>query len=132
MTDTPEEVQGTEPQGGTNLKIHMIKTAAFRAIHVDGAHGGPTPQGLISMNVYSERAPIPQQLIHNIKPDHSLGEPVEIIGREGIVRDVEASLIMNPTVARSIAVWLIKKADIIEKLIAENPDAKISTKGEGT
>ena len=42
------------------ITIHNKISSDFREIHVDGAYGGLTPRGLINLNFYAERAPIPK------------------------------------------------------------------------
>ncbi len=106
----PEEIQSK------TLKIHFIKSHHFRVIHVDGAWGAITPDLNIQMAVYSERRPIPQQLIQEILPDGSLGAIVEGISREGIVREVEADLVMDMDTARAISVWLKERIERLEEL----------------
>lgn len=93
------------------LTFHYIKSNAFRVIHADGAWGGITPRLKIQMALYSERTPIPQQTIHQLTDAHTLGDELkeERISREGIIREVEAEVIMDIETAESLASFLNEK-----------------------
>jgi hypothetical protein len=96
-----------------SVVFHYIKGAQFRAIHVDGAIGGPTPNGYIHMAVFSERAPIPQQVEIELTERGSLGQERSRTARTGVVRELEADLFMSAATAEQLRVWL---EDNIEKL----------------
>ena len=38
------------------------------------------------------------------------------IGRTGVVREVEAEILMEPAAAKQIGQWLLEQADMIEQL----------------
>jgi hypothetical protein len=123
-----------DPKGGSSgerperIRFHYIKSNEFRTIHVDGIHGGLTPQGLIQMAVFSERFPIPRETVHSVA-EKGLGPEIrqERVSREGIVREVDVNLIMSATQARSIAKWLNGKAQEWDKVAK----AESSLKGNG-
>lgn len=102
-----------------DITFHYIKSNFFRVIRVDGAYGGLSPHGDIHMAVYNQRQPIPVQTTNLITPDGKLGDESGKVAREGIVREVEADINCSPHVARTIAKWLIEKADMAEKLARE-------------
>ncbi|MEZ6234093.1 MAG: hypothetical protein R3B68_07880 [Phycisphaerales bacterium] len=97
-----------------NIDFHYIKSSQFRTVWADGAWGGATPRGVICMALYSERQPIPLRVRYGLKEDDTLGEEVERAGRQGIVREVEANIMMTAATARSLADWLYKRAKSIE------------------
>ena len=70
----------TEPDSGNGdanvIRFHFIKAEQFRNIHVDGAHGGVTPKGLIQVAIYNERVPIPREVVHTVSEDGHLGDDV--------------------------------------------------------
>lgn len=100
------------------LTFHYLKTGAYRPLHVDGAVGAITPQGLISMSLYSEHIPIPQSVTHAVTEEGVLGAEISEARRakEGVIRDVEATLLLSETVARSIQKWLEERLDELERL----------------
>ena len=109
------------------VPIHSRKGNFFRVIHVDGAHGGSTPQGThIAMSLYSERVPIPSHQKLVLRDGQQ--EPVDVPGenKEGIFRELEVCAIMDLAVAKSINVWLAKRIVELEKIqtVIENLNAK--------
>jgi hypothetical protein len=100
------------------MKCHYIKGNQFRVMHIDGAIGGMTPQGLMSIVLYSERFPIPLQTVHEISEGKMLGTPQSGIARDGIVREAEADLIMTLEVAKGLVDWLSKAIEQTEAILA--------------
>ncbi len=104
------------PEAGESAKavrFHMIKSPAFRTIHVDGVFGGPTPQGLFNLAFFSERAPIPTIMEHVVLTEDGrgrakLGEEIKAkrIARDGIVREIEISAVMSVDTAEALMTWL--------------------------
>lgn len=86
------------------FKFHLIKGNYFRVIHVDTATAQITPDLNVQVTVFSQRQPIPDQITHYVTPDGRLGDvvPEETISREGIVREVEASLWMTENTLRGM------------------------------
>jgi hypothetical protein len=95
------------------MKFHFEKANFFRVIHVDGAFGGlsPTATGL-QMSLYSERAPIPKEVVHQIN-NGVMGPEIldRRIVRDGVFREVEATLNMSLDVAISMRDWLSGRID---------------------
>jgi hypothetical protein len=110
----------TEPKEDAPKRVsfHFIKSNSFRVIHVDGAHGGINPNLMIQMALFSERIPIPQRSVQEIRPDGSLGDEIweERIAREGLIREVEVEAIMDLGTARSIIQWLTEHAQRLEEI----------------
>lgn len=111
--------EGSNEQEQGFLQFHFIKSNFFRVIHADGAFGGVGPRGTIGISLFSERIPIPQV---SQAPSVQIGENhVEIVGDEmptegkvGVVREVEAHIIMSPEAAKNFHTWLGKHLAIIE------------------
>lgn len=92
---------------------------------IDGALGGLTPKGEITMNVFHERHAIPKKTVHEINPDGSLGKIIEKEEKKSIIRDIPFGLSMSPNTARSIARWLNDRADEFEKFINDSDNKKV-------
>ena len=115
---TGDDARTTDTNGESRrIEAHFIKSNLFRVIHVDGAWGGLTPQMNIQMALYSERTPIPQQVIYEATSTGLVD--VERTGRQGIVREVEADVIISLDVARSLVKWLQEKIDKAADVNAE-------------
>ncbi len=117
----------------SEIKLDYIKAPTFRDIFVDGVFGGVTPRGYIQMAVYNERFSIPQTAVLELNPDGTAGEEIleKRVSRSDVVRDVEANLIMDAELARSVAAWLIEKAEVIEQAQQQRagksePDKKVN------
>ncbi len=107
MSDTTKEVT-----------FHYSKSAQFRVIHVDGAIGGITPRGLIHMAVYSERPPIPKTTTHELTDTGLLGAMFNSEVKEGIVREMEADLMLSIQAATELRDWLTKNLNAFAELEA--------------
>lgn len=99
----------TEPTNPTGIRFHYIKSNFFRTVRSDGMIGGLNPHGDIVVNFYSERQPIPTQVVQEIKADMTLGSELDRKIREGIVREVEISISMNVQVAQAFRDWLSER-----------------------
>ncbi len=85
---------------------------------IDGVHGGLNAQGDIIMNFFSERHPIPRRETYRTQKDGSLiPTPIETEKTSDIIRNVNFGIALKPNTARSIANWLIDKADMIDKIL---------------
>ena len=98
------------------VTFHYIKSAGFRVVHADGVWGGATPRGYVAMNFFSERAPIPKSLTHEIMKDGNLGEEKQQSSRDGFVREVEVEVLIDLAMARSLIPWLQEKINFFEQL----------------
>jgi hypothetical protein len=114
----PKEPGGpaNEPVPPTHIAINYLKSSLFRVIHVSGAVGGISPSGLLEMNLFSERSPIPRRVVYAITPELTLGEELEREGREGVIREIEMASLMDLATARVLHEWLGKKIELIERL----------------
>ena len=104
----------TEQKPINKITFHWIKSSCFRVVHVDGVVGAIAPNKLVHASVFSERHAIPIQEDWSLKPDKTLGERVSYVSRGGVVRELEADLVMAPEVARQFARWLIERANEAE------------------
>jgi|SRR5712664_198872 hypothetical protein len=107
----PDETPNTVP-------FHYIKSNQFRVLHADGVVGSVTPVGLIFLGLYSERAAIPQMMVHELTDAGQVGAEHldERVGKKGIVREVEIGATMSIETATSIISWLQEKIDLVQKL----------------
>lgn len=102
------------------LRFHYLKGPAFRTVHADGVHGGLTPQGKIQIAVFSERFPIPKETVHEFAPPNKLKElSAERVTRDGAIREIEVSLIMDPKTAASLVEWLSKRLDEYKTIVEQ-------------
>jgi hypothetical protein len=92
------------------IEFHYVKGNHHRVIKVDGAWGGLTPHADIQMSVFSERIPLPDLDEFEVTEESTIGKQTKHVSRKsGIVREIEATLVMTPTVAKALANWLVNK-----------------------
>ena len=100
--------KGGNGDAGNRISFDYLKSPHFRVIRADGAIGGVTPRGDIHFALYSERAAIPRQTVHELKPDGKLGKQLtdQTVSRGSIVREMEVDIFLTVETARSLAEWL--------------------------
>jgi hypothetical protein len=98
------------------IRVEYVKSHLFRTIHADGAFGGATPRLELLITFYSERFPIPKVLTYETSPD-GLGDEIvtERESKEGIIREVEAAVVLDLPTAQFFAQWLNGKVAELEK-----------------
>jgi hypothetical protein len=112
---------GMDDSATSRVPVHYLKSNAFRVIHVDGVYGGLTGRGYIHIGIYSDRGPaLPRRTEMDVASDGSVLDERVVETREGIVREVEASLIIGLEDAESLQKWL---GDKIVQLRAALEDA---------
>lgn len=114
------------PTDKTKIKFHYIKSNSFRVVHVDGVFGGLSPTGEISASLFSQRPPIPQLTVQTLKSENELGDEIvaERVSKDGIVREMEVSLVLSPQVAEAFAKWLMERVEQHKKLKADTEEGK--------
>ena len=88
------------------VSFKYIFPSDLKELHVSGAFGGVSPDGMIRMAFYSERQAIPNVEKRPINPDKTLGDQKEEEKNYEYVRIVQASLVFNDKTAESFINWL--------------------------
>lgn len=109
------------------LEIHYIKNNDFRTLFGSGVFGGVTPQGLVNVNFFTERAAIPSKVVYAV---NGLEDPLQMTeiereGKEGVIREVHFGVLMDINMAISFREWLDNKIQQIQQIqpaiTASNP-----------
>ena len=95
-----------EGEAPDRVNIDYIKGTLFRTINPTGLIGSITPQGKIQIALYSERQAIPRRVTYKLGPDGELGEALEMIGRDAVVRELEAVVTLDPQTAEKLVSFL--------------------------
>ncbi|MCH9035702.1 MAG: hypothetical protein IH860_00095 [Chloroflexi bacterium] len=111
----------------SKISFEFVESKFHRNIHVDGAWGGLTHRGSIFMAVYSETPAIPKKVTHYIEGLRLGAETKREVGSSDVIRELEATLIMNLNTARIIRDWLTDKIDATQKAIISSTE--LQTKG---
>ena len=72
----PEPIPGQPPAPLPVKFVHKWGNA-FHGVHADGVWGLLNGHGVIQLNFFTERPPIPDTVIFAFKPDGSFAQPVE-------------------------------------------------------
>jgi hypothetical protein len=96
----------------TEMVVRYAKSNLHRVIHVDGVFGGPSVGGLIHIAIYSERVPVPTEQTYDISSNGIISEfPKSQKGGDGVLREIEASLMLSVPLADNLIPWLRKAID---------------------
>jgi hypothetical protein len=108
------------------IKFDYIKNHLFRVVHADGVWGGVTPNSHLFMSFWSERPPIPKQMVFPVTSAGDVGAELraERQGRDSIFREVEVGVMMDLSTARSFLEWLKERIAIAEKASDSNEKNK--------
>ena len=110
---TPEQGEKALP---STVEVNYLKTGSYRTYHVDGVFGGPTAHGKIYVELFLERSVTPQVIQYEVTAEGGLGGEIRRTGKQGIIREVEAGLIMDITVAKAFRDWLDEKIKMYEEI----------------
>ena len=96
-----------------SITIHNIKNSLYRQVHIDGAHGGITPNGFINVNFFSQRGVIPKGTEFEINEEGQIKRPIKDIeeSKQGIVREFEFGTYMDINTCISIKEFLERKIE---------------------
>ena len=100
------------------VTFKFTESQHHRVIHVDGAWGGITGQGLIHIDLFSEYKSPPD----SVRVQLEAGKPPKELARvsgEAITREREITAILNLQTATAIRDWLSQKIDELGALNEE-------------
>ena len=111
----------TRPGNGKTGKIvfKFEKAPDYRDISVNGVWGGLTARGDVHMQLFTEYSATPVSVTHEISGDTLGPETRRDTGGAAFTRHLQVGVLMNPQNARSIAQWLLGKAEEYERRLKE-------------
>ena len=113
------------------VTFKFTESQHHRVIHVDGAWGGITGQGLIHMDLFSEYKSPPDSVRVQLE-DGKLPKELTRIGGEEITREREVTAMLNLRTAVAIRGWLNQKIDELAALSEEAERAAETEASHGT
>jgi len=115
-----------------NMEIdsHFIKTADYKTIQVTGAWGGVLGNGVLNLNLFTERIPIPQRIVLEVDTDGKTVKEKYKEGKTGIVREVQVGILMDYQTTKNIYEFLGNSIKDQEKLFQMNKN--IETDGSSS
>ncbi len=111
-----------------SIAFDYIKSREFRVIKVNGAIGGLTPRGDFVMNLWNERAPIPQRTVNQlieVPSGLTIGDEIveSRVIRDALVREVEVCCMMDIQTAKTLHTWLTNHIEQVDSSIERVDDA---------
>lgn len=106
------------------IKFKYIFDNNYNPKYANGAYGGVSPKGEITINFYCERQAIPKSVKHDVI-DGKLSESTETEPEDlqsSMVRFVDTGVILNINTAKEIVTWLNEKIELVEKSMLHNND----------
>ncbi len=98
----------------------------YNPVYVNGAHGGISHKGELTINFFLEKVPLPDSVTHEINKNLTLGKEIKRQSKERniLIRHVAFGIILNLDDAKSIHQWLGKTIEKLEKLIPKKKESK--------
>jgi hypothetical protein len=94
------------------LDIKYNKSNEYGMFPATGSCGGPTPSGEIMCHFYVEYPTLPSALTVEInETTGEVKENVKIDDVNKLTREIQATIVMRPDIAKMVGEWLIKNAD---------------------
>lgn len=91
------------------------KSKTHTTITANGAQGGITPRGDFKIDFFIEANAFPETIQHSLTPD-GLGPEIERSpGETRIEREMQVSVVMSPSQAKSLGQWLLNRVAAFEK-----------------
>lgn len=100
----------TEPL--TRLRFDYTKSPQFRTVHIDGVHGGLSPDGgYFVLSMFSERRPIPQHEEYDVTKEMTLvrDDNATVMRECDVLREVEVCAMLDLATATALQKWLETK-----------------------
>ena len=105
----------------SKIPFHFEINDDFKTVLATGVFGGLTPNGLINMNFFLERANIPDTIIYQLSEDGRTAEKeVSVEGGEGIVREVFFGVVIDVNTANDLVNWLNERIKMVESNFNKN------------
>lgn len=104
----------------TTLTITYEHSSDFAVKYADGATVKSMPSGNIYVGFFLERPHEFESVVHELTPAGGFGKEKERTIRDGVCRELQSGLVVNPAAARVIAKLLL---DILEKVETQNAAA---------
>lgn len=91
-----------------SVMAHFVKSPNHRVLAVTGALVAISPQGKLGVTPYADRTPIPQSIPLNVDPKTGAltDDYSQAIGRKGIIREFEVTLLMDPETVQALITTL--------------------------
>lgn len=88
-------------QPEATIDFHFIQSQDFRTLYASGVYSSITPNGLINLNFYIDRQPLPDLMTFSID-NNMLGPEKARSIRNGIVREVQQGALLDMQTVKNV------------------------------
>jgi hypothetical protein len=113
-----------------NIRFIYHKARHHRTFHADGMWASVTPQLEVQFALFNNLKPMPVDEVRTLRPDGTLGEGKETPGEQHVVREVDATVVMNRETIRSSIELLQRMLTQIDQAIES--DKKLRADGQAS
>lgn len=117
MTQQRRTSRNTRTSPTPSIQYRFAKSNDYRVVHADGAWGGITPQGNLSMGLFAERRSAPETVTYQMT-ETGLQETGRT-GPQPTIRELQVEVVLSTEVARSLIGWLQGHVETAEKALAQ-------------
>ena len=90
------------------IRFIYKKTRHHRTFHADGLWAGITPQLEVQIAFFNNLRPMPQDVTHAVVKGELVGEGMETPGEQHVIREVDATVVLNREAVRG-AIGLLER-----------------------
>ncbi|MEW6127721.1 MAG: hypothetical protein AB1757_11845 [Acidobacteriota bacterium] len=89
----------------------------YRLVPANGAWGGITPRGDIRIDFFVESQAIPHRVVNKIDiKANAIGEEIKRVPEKHFVRQIQVSILMNPSAFESLGEWIQDRLEQLKEL----------------
>ena len=97
------------------LRVFYQNAPFHRTVYVGGAWAGITPTGLVQVGLFNDLRPMPEMVTLDVVDD-TVGQEIEKLEKQGVIREVEATVLMPLVVAKSLLPLIQQMIDQLEMI----------------
>lgn len=103
------------------ISFHYVKGPSFQTNYANGIYGGITPSGMIDVNFYLERGPIPRIIQFALNEEEGLLQESFREGKEGWIRETNVGVLLDVQTSKNLIDWLTDRIAEIEGRSDQSP-----------
>lgn len=112
MAQKKGRAKGILDSSSRRLKFFYRTVPTCKTVRISGVWGGVTPALDIQMSLFHERIPLPDSVELELYPESQTAKQVKMNQSSiGVIREIEAVVLMSPETAKSTAEWLLRKVE---------------------
>lgn len=105
----------SEESESRKIQFFYQNAPFHRTVFVSGAWAGVTPSGLVQLGLFNDLHPMPEMVIQEVVED-TLGPEIEKLEKRGVIREVEATVVMSLSTAKLILPLIQQMIDQLETI----------------